>query len=407
MPTVFKIINRHREISVIYQTDDFIFILHEYLSIINDKLTFLINHNLQLSINKLNFDHLYILRCIDDGSKYFPICTKEKIYFDFKSKKLVNAITDSSIINNLISNICNNLNLLNSGSKNTHEPIFIQKPTFNPNRVIENLTESIDFSDPDKLKNKIDELEKLKNEKLNKLEDNKKIHTKDVKDFTKFSTNLFNKKRDLNEIKDELQQKHNVYKSDKKAYQMMKLDIEAGDLEEKFISPFFVKKYPIFKFMDQHNLFDQHDEFNVYNDLDDTLNEKDNEQSYLQKNIPQNIIDEFIEEYGQKYNDDDISSEIDDESDNDEESVSSDEEIILQLRPQEKKDDWNKPSIITPGKLGDDLINQPTIIPLVQINDNVIEEQNDDDDDEIDVSSDSDEMYFVQPLDNDAIGAMR
>lgn len=172
------------------------------------------------------------------------------------------------------------------------------------------------FSDisPVTLKKTIDALENLKQQEEKTLKELEQINEGDTENFSKFCNNLGDVKREFLKNQEREQERRNKFEANKSAYRKMKQHIEEGKITEKQISPLFINDYPIYKFMDDHEIMDKPDDYIVYLSLYDELYPEkktvpvttyvphnihylsDEEQKkYLTiKNDSKNIIEEFM-----------------------------------------------------------------------------------------------------------------
>ena len=165
-------------------------------------------------------------------------------------------------------------NIPENVSMNSSSDIHVKLPPINTEIVITS-EESIDINE---LKNKIDELNKLKDVEMNNLESlNQNLHEFENKVIEE-KFNIDNEKNKLKLDKGKWEEFKNIFNVDKKIYRIMKEQIANEDIEE--IPELFEKKYPIFKILDESNLLDIPSEIYEYIKLlptDDSV--------YIPKNI--------------------------------------------------------------------------------------------------------------------------
>jgi len=165
-------------------------------------------------------------------------------------------------------------NIPENVSINSSSDIHVKLPPINTEIVITS-EESIDINE---LKNKIDELNKLKDVEMNNLESlNQNLHEFENKVIEE-KFNIDTEKNKLKLDKGKWEEFKNIFNVDKKIYRIMKEQIANEDIEE--IPELFEKKYPIFKILDESNLLDIPSEIYEYIKLlptDDSV--------YIPKNI--------------------------------------------------------------------------------------------------------------------------
>jgi len=160
------------------------------------------------------------------------------------------------------SSILQNSNKQNSSKqfKNLSSDINVQLPPINTEIAITTVNdEEIDI---DELKNKIDMLNKLKEEEIESLENlNENLHEYENKVIDeKFSVDA--EKNKLKRDKEKWEEFKNIFNADKKIYKIMKEQFDKDEISE--IPELFEKKYPIFSVLDDNNLLDTSSEIYEY-----------------------------------------------------------------------------------------------------------------------------------------------
>jgi hypothetical protein len=161
---------------------------------------------------------------------------------------------------------------------NNSSDINVKLPPINTEIII---TSEESIVNIDELKQRIDELNKLKDDELNDLENlNKNLHEyENIVIEEKFKVDAEKNKLKLD--KGKWEEFKNIFNADKKIYKIMKEQIENEEIDE--IPELFEKKYPIFKILDDNNLLDI--ENNIYEYI--KLLPEDNS-VYIPKNIALN-----------------------------------------------------------------------------------------------------------------------
>ena len=148
-------------------------------------------------------------------------------------------------------------------------------PLINNRNSTDNVTDNIESVENieeklTQLEEEINNLQKIKtqgNEKIHELRD---VQDSQLEDLVNYSCDMNYEKKKLFIEKDREQERRRMFNADKKAYLLMKGDIENGKLDPKKISPLFSDKYPIFEFMDERDMlteiFDEMDRDQVGKD---------------------------------------------------------------------------------------------------------------------------------------------
>ncbi len=147
----------------------------------------------------------------------------------------------------------------------------------------------IEDVDPENLKKHIKQLEELKKQEQEKLDNMKDKLEEDIDNFSKYFDNLNDKKRFLRKDKDKEKERKRIFESDKRTYSLIKTDILDGKLDKNNVPTLFTSKYPIFEFMDDNNLLDTDDDYltylKLYNDLYPEEANPTNGNNYVPHNI--------------------------------------------------------------------------------------------------------------------------
>ena len=163
------------------------------------------------------------------------------------------------------------VDLLNTDIKLETEP-FIEKLKKNKqDQDQEEEDQEEEKIDIVKIKEHIDQLEKIKTEHEEKFLDVKNKHCDEMENMVDYECEINAKKMVERINKDKEEQDINKYFNDKESYYRMKNDIELGFLKEENISPLFRQKYPIYKIMDENGDLDTDNEYQLFCDLYEEL----------------------------------------------------------------------------------------------------------------------------------------
>ncbi len=126
-------------------------------------------------------------------------------------------------------------------------------------------------NNPEQLLKMIQTLTELKNKENNKLETLRLTAEKEEEKLNELSNEFGDKRRDHFKNKEKEKENKNMFIANKKAYYLIKQDIEDCKITEAKISVLFKDYYPIYKFMDLKQLLDTDDEYieyvKIYNEL--------------------------------------------------------------------------------------------------------------------------------------------
>jgi hypothetical protein len=125
--------------------------------------------------------------------------------------------------------------------------------------------------DPNELLKMIQELTEMKNKENERLEQLKTVAEKEEEKLSELCNELGDRRRENFKNKEKEEENRNMFIANKKAYYLIKRDIESQKITESKISVLFKDYYPIYKFMDQKQLLDTDDEYiqyvSIYNEL--------------------------------------------------------------------------------------------------------------------------------------------
>ena len=170
-------------------------------------------------------------------------------------------------------------------NENVSSDINVRLPNINTEINITTQNDSEDdekkeeeIVDLEELKKKIEELNKLKEQELDDLQNlNQNFHEFQTKVIDE-KFNLDAEKLKLKQNKEKWEEFKNIFNADKKIYKIMKDQISKSEIEK--IPELFEKKFPIFKILDENNQLDTPQEIYEYIKL---LPEDDS--VYIPKNI--------------------------------------------------------------------------------------------------------------------------
>ena len=151
----------------------------------------------------------------------------------------------------------------NNRPRHISSDINVQLPPINTEILItSNDNQSEKPVDLEKLKRKIEELNKLKELEIGDLENlNENLHEYENKIIAE-KFNVDAEKNKLKRDKEKWDEFKNIFNADKKIYRIMKEQFDRSEIDE--IPELFEKKYPIFKVLDENNLLDTTSEIYEY-----------------------------------------------------------------------------------------------------------------------------------------------
>lgn len=179
--------------------------------------------------------------------------------------------------------ILNNSNIIETLSNSDY-----RKSEINNNNMFETNSKCVVLNT---LINQMEELAKKYEKKIDKHEDN--IHETDEL----LSQIECNKRYELKlekMRKDELERKMSEFVGARKSYFLMKQDIIDGKLEEQNISPLFMDRYHIYKFMDDQNDLNNSNAFDIYYYVYNSIH--DNDITQIDKTEIPEKYEKYIEE---------------------------------------------------------------------------------------------------------------
>jgi len=300
----FCLIDKNSIITEISRSVEFECVANDLLNHVDMHLNILINNNIKISTNKINFDNLQIIHLINKSSKPFIFNTYK---FDLSSFEWIDSNSIKFKPSNYLNYILNSISVkLNKKTTNPIKNIYdtSNKPTTKinlgpkivgpdvPRPLNSIIIEKTNDLNEESLKQTMDSLQKLKKQEIEKLDELKKTVENDMENFSELYNDHNNKKRDLRKTKEKEKENRNKFDANKEAYVRMKNHIVEGKLEESKISELFSKEYPIFKFLDQQNLLDKEDNYITYMNLYNEMypNDPDKEEEYVPHNI--NYLDD-------------------------------------------------------------------------------------------------------------------
>lgn len=332
----YVLVNTNKPLSYVMDSTKLNVILNEILVAIDDSLGFMINNGIKMDVGKLNFDNYQCLVYTSNYSGISPYITK-KIVFDinrswFYDHNDILVDYDQSLnfifstIKSKLSKIGNETTSDNSQPKKsiqmksalqkvdpikqlfteTNELIkksnvTVIKPdvlrpmnsivTENKPDILDLESGDVEFADIslDMLEETMKSLEALKNKEKNELSNLKQNIDKELDTFSQQCNDLGDVRRNHKRNKDREEQRKNRFIANTEAYAKIKEDIMAGKLQENKISEsiVFKEEYPIFKFMDQNDLLDKDDSYDIYLSIYDEMyvETKPENKEYVPHNI--------------------------------------------------------------------------------------------------------------------------
>ena len=307
----FCVLDESKILKEVFKHNNFYVVLHEFLSMIDNELEIMVKYKINVTLDQIKIKNLKIVEYIDILNIKNPII--KKIYeFDIKKMKLVNIKNNLEIdVNNVMkekyTSIKNHVDILTkkhlqkSDIKNTQQTkqqILLNET----NELIKNMDNDlikIEKKNTDdeiqeinikELEQSINKLKLLKDKEEIQLNELKEKNKTEVEKFSEYYDKLSDEKRKIRYEKEKAEEKRRIFNSDINVYKKIKHDIEIGRLKEDKIPELFINKYPIFKFMDENNLFDNEDEYMVYLNLYDGLYPpKKNDTTAKKTHVPHNI----------------------------------------------------------------------------------------------------------------------
>ena len=145
--------------------------------------------------------------------------------------------------------------------------------------------------DPEEIEEEIRKLENMIIDEEEKLEEIQEKHNKNLEEYSDYISKLNDEKRKIRNEKEREEERRRMFESDKNTYLTFKQEIREGKREESNIPDLFLARYQIYEFMDEKNLLDTVDEYELYVSFYDELYPKKvEEKNYVPHNI--NYLDE-------------------------------------------------------------------------------------------------------------------
>lgn len=296
--TTYYLTNCNSPINTLFCCDKLDTIINEFLFYISNALDSLIINNINLHIDEINISNFKIVEAID--SKFGMPCILDVYEFNIKKMYFQPSNSNNNIIyipQNLYfvkNNIKNKLNQITSNVTNkldrnytTNKNYGKQIHNFNDDCLAEK-SDDLDCCNIESVKDAMDRLILIKNQEKQKLEEMQKELSQKVAIFEEKINEFGDKKRDLNKENEQEQNRRNKFVANKDAYYRIKKDIHDGKFSEANIPELFEKEYVVYKFMDSENLLNSDDEYILFIQLYDELNESVELQTKSQY-IPHNI----------------------------------------------------------------------------------------------------------------------
>jgi Asp-tRNA(Asn)/Glu-tRNA(Gln) amidotransferase C subunit len=147
-------------------------------------------------------------------------------------------------------------------SKKSSSDINVRLPPVNTDILVTSNNDEFDNLDDKELEKKIEELNKLKEQQVNELENLNENLNEFENNIIQEKYKIDSQKNKLRRDKEKWEEFKNIFNADKKIYRIMKEQLEANQIED--IPELFEKKYPIFATLDEHNLLDKPSEIYDY-----------------------------------------------------------------------------------------------------------------------------------------------
>lgn len=265
----FIVVNKNCTVNTVYQTDNFSYAVHEYLSIIDSNLKLLVKYNARTET--LDFSHLFIVNQLNEyNHKYYPM-TVNTYRYDFKTYSLTSSkgdnIPSSALYDHLVDSIKKNAQII---CKST-------------NTVSDNLI-------PDKVD--VEELVKERSDEEQKILQLKAEYTEDTNKLSELLDELNDEKRAHRVKYEKDAEKRRVFESDKKIYFRLKSEIENDDLDENNIPVMFISKYNVFRCMDIEGELDV-DNTDIEHEYDVYCYLFDDDGIHIESSLPNSITSIF------------------------------------------------------------------------------------------------------------------
>lgn len=222
---------------------------------------------------------------------------KNKYYYDTKTftLKTVNLYTNKVVQYNNIDEILNiklkDLNIKKTKPKQINKPSKIEvllntttdKKELNLQSKLKSESDYVDIDKIDiesldeetykQLEQQLQLLNEKRDEHKQSLNELKQIYEKDNENYIEYKSNIDNENTQQYILKQKEEEQKRIFTSERDyTYQKIKQSIANDNLKEDDISPLFVKKYTIFKFMDENNTLNNEDSHEIFYSLLDNLN---------------------------------------------------------------------------------------------------------------------------------------
>ncbi len=285
MKKSYVMVNKNRTINLIKESDDIENIFHEILVHIDDVLEIMANNKLVIGSTKLNFDN-YL--CVEKLSNNY---VSNIVRFDVDGlcwrDVNDNIVPYSPSLELSISSIKNKMSRLSNSKKNNMRITSNMRAELLPgnmgNGACDNSTsankqppknvdnDAYDNLTPEELKKLIDVLEESKKKEVNRLDSIRKINSDNKENLSSWCAEFDDKKRNHSRQIEKLRENKNRFCANRDAYFKIKEDISDNKLSEDNISELFIDEYPIFKFMDESNIINADDAFQIFTSLREEL----------------------------------------------------------------------------------------------------------------------------------------
>lgn len=150
--------------------------------------------------------------------------------------------------------------------------------------------ESLDEKTYKKLEQNLQLLNDKRDEHINSLKNLKDSYSKDITNYIDYKSEINDKNTKKRLLEEKLEEQKRIFISERDyTYKKIKQSITDGKMKEDDISPLFIKKYSIFKFMDENNTLYNEDSHTIFSSLKTKLNESndnmdDNDETYIPHN---------------------------------------------------------------------------------------------------------------------------
>jgi hypothetical protein len=325
--TSYYLIDKSKLFSIISTSTNLNDVLHQFLSQIDDALHLFLHSEIQVPLEKLNYDYLYCLEIVPSNKPHPFITNIYKFniinmhFYDIHNNVISLSVPHFKLICDGIKSKLDHLcpqkkQTKQQTSTNTIEPTQpriirqmgskITEKSLEPKNIIiqdkdddSEDAEDVDLLDPEMIKKTISALKELKDAEQKELEGLQKNNDENIKKFSDHIDKLNDIKRDLTKNKEIEIERRNKFEANKKAFFKIRQDIKEGKFSEDKISELFINEYPIYKFMDQMNMLNKPDDYIVYLSLYNELYEINTDKKHSDY-VPHNV-NYLSEDDKQKY----------------------------------------------------------------------------------------------------------